>query len=246
MTRQEMAALERVNGVALWRQIADSIRQSIASGEYSGTIPPETLLAERFGVNRHTVRAAVSALSREGVLRSERGRGTFIIRQDSYVFPISRRTRFSEGLSEQARVFDGALLGADQEMADAALARRLSLEAGAPVIRLETLRRADGIALSRATSWFPAGRFAGIADAYREEGSITRAFRRLGLADYVRRETEVTASHASPDDCLALGLSAGAIVLVAQSLNTDLDGVPVQYAVTRFAADRVRLAMDTG
>ena len=241
-------ALVRVNGVSLWRQIADRIRQSIANGAYdnTGMMPAETVLAEQFGVNRHTVRAAVSALAREGVLRSERGRGTFIIRQDRFTMPISRRTRFSEGLSAQARVFDGDILEEAEEVADARLADRLALEPKAAVLRVETVRRADGVALSRASSWFPALRFSGMATAYRETGSITRAFAKLGLKDYVRKQTEVSASHASPEDCHALGLSPGAIVLVAQSLNTDLDGVPVQYAVTRFAADRVTLSLDTG
>lgn len=241
-------ALVRVNGVSLWRQIADRIRQSIANGTYdnTGMIPAETHLAEQFGVNRHTVRAAVSALSREGVLRSERGRGTFIVRQDRFTMPISRRTRFSEGLSAQARVFGGDILEEAEEVADVRLADRLALEPGAAVFRIETVRRADGVALSRASSWFPAARFPGFPAAYRKTGSVTRAFATLGLQDYVRKQTEVTASHASPEDCRALGLSPGAIVLVAQSLNTDLDGVPVQYAATRFAADRVRLSLDTG
>ena len=35
-------------------------------------------LAERYGVNRHTVRSAISALVQEGVLRAEQGRGTFV------------------------------------------------------------------------------------------------------------------------------------------------------------------------
>ncbi|TCT44987.1 phosphonate metabolism transcriptional regulator PhnF [Martelella mediterranea] len=239
--------LVRINGVALWRQIADRIRQSIGNHEYdeTGMIPPETELAERFGVNRHTVRAAVAALSREGVLRSERGRGTFVVRQELYSFPISRRTRFSEGLGEQARVFDGDLLETCEEPASAKLAERLGLEAGARVIRVETVRRADGVALSRSSSWFPSERFAGISEAFLATRSVTAAFRKLGLHDYVRKHTDVTASHAMPDDCKALGLSPGAIVLIARSLNTDLDGVPVQYAVTRFAADRVRISIDS-
>ncbi|MFZ2099583.1 MAG: GntR family transcriptional regulator, partial [Oricola sp.] len=79
--------LERKTGVALWRQIADLIRSDIAAGvaAESGRLPPEMELAKRYGVNRHTVRAAIAALEQEGVLRSEQGRGTF----------VRRRTRLS-------------------------------------------------------------------------------------------------------------------------------------------------------
>ena len=65
--------LQRGVGVALWRQIADAIRHGIATGlaDENGRLPPEAKLAERFGVNRHTVRAAIAALAHEGVLQSQ-------------------------------------------------------------------------------------------------------------------------------------------------------------------------------
>ena len=59
------ARLQRGVGVALWRQIADAIRAGIANGlaDGAGRLPPEAELAERFGANRHTVRAAIAALA---------------------------------------------------------------------------------------------------------------------------------------------------------------------------------------
>jgi len=41
-----------------------------------------------------------------------------------------------------------------------------------------------------------------------------------------------------------LGLSAGAILLVTRSLNADASGVPIQYAVSRFPADRVQFTIE--
>ncbi|WP_176086259.1 phosphonate metabolism transcriptional regulator PhnF [Martelella sp. HB161492] len=241
-----VSTLARSNGVALWRQIADLIRQEIAAGSFdsTGMVPPEMELAARFAVNRHTVRAALAALAQEGVVRSERGRGTFIARQADFAFPISRRTRFSAGLGEQARVFSGSLLEAAREQAPGRVARALALDDGDEVIRTETVRRADGVALSRATSFFPADRFGEIGGVLAETLSVTAALKRFGVEDYLRRETEVTARHASPEDCAALNLSPGAILLVARSVNTDLAGRPIQYSVSRFAADRVRLTID--
>ncbi|MVA51525.1 GntR family transcriptional regulator, partial [Agrobacterium vitis] len=72
MTGQKVTgpkAIERQTGVALWRQIADRIRVSISDGTYdtTGMVPPETILAGEFGVNRHTVRSALAALAQEGI-----------------------------------------------------------------------------------------------------------------------------------------------------------------------------------
>lgn len=240
------ASVQRQSGVALWRQIADRIRASIASGEYdaTGRVPPEIILAAQFGVNRHTVRSALAALAQEGIVKAVQGIGTMIERKERLNFPISRRTRFNEGIGTQARETEGLLLASTEEPASDDLARRLQLEPGAPILRLETLRKADGRPVSRATAWFPAERFAGIEEAYRASGSITAAFSVLGLSDYVRVSTEITASHADGAEMEDLGLSAGAIVLVTHSLNADPDGIPVQYAVSRFPADRVQFTIE--
>lgn len=242
----EKSTVQRQSGVALWRQIADRIRASIAAGEFdsTGRVPPEIVLATQFGVNRHTVRSALAALAQEGIVRAIQGVGTMIERKDRLNFPISRRTRFNEGIGAQARETEGLLLSSTVEPASGKLARRLGMAPDDKVIRLETLRKADGRAVSRATAWFPAGRFAGIDRAYGESGSITAAFRSLGLDDYVRVSTEVTATHADGDDLRDLELSPGAILLVTRSLNADPAGVPVQYAVSRFAADRVQFTIE--
>jgi GntR family phosphonate transport system transcriptional regulator len=238
--------VQRQTGVALWRQIADRIRQAISAGAYdeTGMVPPETVLALQFGVNRHTVRSALAALAQEGIVRAVQGRGTLIERKERLNFPITKRTRFTAGIGEQAREMRGLLLAHAEERADADIARWLKLRPHAPVIRMETVRKADGRPVSCATTWFPAERFAGMPAAYEKTESITRAFAELGLSDYVRATTEITATHADAGDIAALELTPGAIVLITKAMNTDLDGVPVQYSISRFSADRVQFTIE--
>ena len=237
--------VQRQNGVALWRQIADRIRASIANGDYDdiGKVPPEMTLAAQFGVNRHTVRSALAALAQEGIVRPVQGRGTLIERKARLNFPITQRTRFTEGIGKQAREKEGLLLNSAEEPASADVAMHLRIPEGTPVIRLEALRKADRLPVSRSTAWFPAARFRGIEEAYRASGSITAAFKRLGLSDYIRVSTEITAVHADNGDLADLKLSPGAIVLVTRALNTDQQGEPVQYAVSRFPADMVQFTI---
>lgn len=245
MPARAAKSMDRRTGVALWRQIADRIRQGVSAGDFGddGRLPPETALAERFGVNRHTVRGAIAALVQEGVLRAEQGRGTFVERRRRLSYPIARRTRFSEGLRDQAQERRGHLLGQAREAADARVAAALGLDADAPVLRVETMSEADGRPVSRATSWFDVARFDGIAEAIAETGSVTLAYRRHGVEDYFRQSTIVSARHADAHDLAALRLAPGAIVLVAVAINVDTEGRPIQFSETRFAADRVELAV---
>jgi GntR family phosphonate transport system transcriptional regulator len=236
--------VERRNGIALWRQVADKIRLAIGSGEYAKKLPPEVALAARFGVNRHTVREAIAALEQEGVLRAEQGRGTFVEQRRRFAYPIGVRTRFSEGLQGQAKDRRGILLDHAVVSADERTAEALGIEPGAKVVRLETLSEADGRPVSRATSFFDATRFASINKAYAENGSITIALKSFGISDYFRRSTQISARHASESDLAYLRLSPGAIVLVTVYVNVDPEGTPVQFSDTRFAADLVELSVN--
>ncbi len=247
MTPNSVKTVARQTGIALWRQIADRIRASISSGDFdaTGILPAETALAEQFGVNRHTVRSALTALAQEGIVNAVQGRGTMIARRQRLNFPISKRTRFTAGIGDQARDVQGLLLSAGVEPASGEIALRLDVKKDAQILRIEAVRKADGQPVSVSTSWFPLPRFAGMEEAYRQTGSITQAFALCGLSDYLRVSTEITAAHGEPRDLMALGLSPGAIVLVTTALNADPDGIPVQFAVTRFPADRVQLTVNS-
>ncbi|MEO1067218.1 MAG: phosphonate metabolism transcriptional regulator PhnF, partial [Pseudomonadota bacterium] len=209
-------------------------------------LPSEPALAERFDVNRLTLRAAVTALVDEGLLRREQGRGTFVERKKRLVYPISRRTRFSAGLSQQTDEATVQVLGTSREASSPHLAERLALGPGDPVMRVETLSLADKVAVFRSTSWFPADRFSTIGDDIIKTGSITKALLAHGVSDYVRHSTQIEARHATPEDCADLHLSSGAIVLNAEALNHDAGGLPIQFTISRIAADRVTLRIDSG
>ncbi len=240
-------AVERQTGVALWRQIADLIRLSISNGDYDqmGMVPPETVLAGQFGVNRHTVRSALAALADEGLVQAIQGRGTMIQRKERLSFPISRRTRFSQGLGDQARETEAKLLSHVTLPAAGDVATGLRIAPGAPCIQLDLVSSADGRPVSCSTSFFPESRFPDMAEQFERLRSITKAFAAHGLEDYVRISTELVARHANADELALLRLSPGAIVIEATAINADPDGLPVQFARTRFAADRVKLKIET-
>ncbi|MAW85083.1 MAG: phosphonate metabolism transcriptional regulator PhnF [Phyllobacteriaceae bacterium] len=239
----DTARMPRQKGVALWRQISDRLRAEIADStlHVDGKLPTEAELAAAFSVNRHTIRAALSALASEGIVRTEQGRGTFIVRRERFTYPIGLRTRFSAALDGQTPQARTRIAGHREETAPAAAARALALPPASRVIRVETVGDADGEPITCATHWFDARRFAGIGEAIMAHGSITRALREAGVDDYTRRETLIDASHASPEDLHVLKLAPGAIVFVTTAINIDPDGKPIQYSLARFAADRVSL-----
>ncbi|MHB2265969.1 phosphonate metabolism transcriptional regulator PhnF [Aliihoeflea sp. PC F10.4] len=239
------ASLDRGGGVALWRQIADELRRDIVDEVLTegARLPPELALSERFSVNRHTVRAAIAALTTEGVLQAEQGRGTFVRRAPRISYSLGRRTRFSANLEGQARETRRRLLAHALVAADARVAEALDLDEGAEVIRLDLVAEADRIPISRSTAWFDAERFPDMVDEFRKASSITAAFAAQGVSDYTRRFTTVSARHADPKIVEELGLSPGAIVLATLAIDEDANGRAIEFAQTLFAADRVDLVV---
>ena len=75
---------------------------------------------------------------------------------------------------------------------------------------------------------------------------MTSALAKCGVPDCRRALTSIEARHADDNDTIEMQLAPGAIVIVTRALNCDLSGGPIQYSVTRFAADRVELAMGNG
>lgn len=61
-------------------QLADKLRAGIQQGDYTvgEAIPSENLLQETYQLSRHTVRQAIGVLVSEGLLRKEKGSGTYV------------------------------------------------------------------------------------------------------------------------------------------------------------------------
>ncbi len=245
MTKIDRSPASPTGGVALWRQVADAIRLDIVGGKLGpgDRLEGELPLAERFAVNRHTVRRALAVLAEEGVVRAEHGRGTFVAEARRLSYPIGRRTRFSEGLAGQTRDLRASLLSERIERATARLAAQLEVRPGTRLIRLETIASADGRPLTRGSGWFVEERFTGIGAAYAETGSFTRALQRFGIADYQRGTTRISARHATVEEAEALKLSPGAVLLVSDAVDVDIDGRPFHAMLTRFPADRLELVV---
>ena len=236
---------EQSSGVALWRRVADSIERAIVDGRYgSGTkLPGENEIAESHRVNRHTVRRALAALAERGLVRAERGSGTYVEAQ-RIAYPLRTRTRFSEIVGAGGHEPRGQLLHSTIEDADRELARRLGLKAGAALVRLDVLRLADRMPIRIGTTWLDAVRFPDAARIYGKFGSITRLLAHYGVRDYRREWTRITAAIADAADASRLDLPIGKPVLVVDSLDAEIDGRPLLTGRGRFAAERVQFVVE--
>ncbi|MBC7133935.1 putative transcriptional regulator PhnF [Pseudoruegeria aquimaris] len=231
----------------IWRAIADALRSDLAEGKYApgDKLPTEAALAERFGVNRHTVRRGIAALVEEGLIRTRRGSGAFVAATPTD-YPIGTRVRFHENLIAAGRRPEKRVLQIEERSATTGEARALRIAPGDPLCAYHGLSLADGQPIAVFESLFPAGRLSGIARAFSQTGSVTEALRMVGVCDYTRASTRLTAVRATATQALHLQLPEGAPLLKSSAVNVDETGVPVEFGRTWFAGDRVTLTLESG
>ena len=242
--RPAPAADPTETGGARWQAIAAQLRADILAGRVAPgeRLPNEKVLAERFDVNRHTLRQAVQALVREGHLDVRQGSGTFV-RELVLDYALQRRTRLTENLARMGETAGRELLSHGVTAAGE-WAAPLRVTARSKVVVIETRAAVRGRPVSLSTGAFPCPRFAGIAALVERHGSITRSLAELGVVDYTRARSVVSTRLPTQSEADALARPLTQPVLVVQYVNVDRDGVPVEAATTLFAADAVQLVVE--
>lgn len=230
---------------SFWARIAHELAEAIGRGVYAPgeRLPSEHSLAEQYGVNRHTIRRSLASLGQIGLVRSSQGSGTYV--EDFAVdLVLGRRTRHRQNLAQAGLPGGFELLHAQRLRANADVARALEVRAGSAVLHLQVLGDGGGQPLHCSDRFFPLPRFDGLDERLRESGSITAAFGALGVADYTRRQSRISARLPEAGVAACLRQPATRPALYVSSVNVDPQGVPIEYACTWFAGDRVTLTVD--
>ena len=235
----------REHGVSLWRQIASRLQQDVSAGVYppASQLPTEAQLSAQFRVNRHTVRRALEELSRAGLVRVEQGRGSFVA-EDVIEYTVGPRTRFAEWISRHNKEPSGRVLDLRETVADEAIAAGLGVRKGARVILFERLGMADARPVSLTRHHFPASRFPGLLQALEGANSITAALRQIGVDDYLRQTTRVSARMPSADEATLLAMARARPVLVTENVNVDHAGSVIEFGVGLYPTPRVQVVFE--
>ncbi|MEL6318484.1 MAG: phosphonate metabolism transcriptional regulator PhnF, partial [Pseudomonadota bacterium] len=226
----------------IWRVIYDTLKAEIVDGSFKAgeKLPTEKAFAERFGVNRHTVRRALAELSQSGVIAVRRGSGAYVADGVIHV-SLGARPLLSRDVAAFGRTPSHEVVAAEARPADDRVAEHLRLPAGGQVLYIESISMADDTPVCVMQQHFPAERFPTLADALRETGCTRQALTRFGVVDYTRAWTRIAAAAPSRAIAKLLRQPENAPVLRTEALSLDMAGQPIEYAVGCFAGHRAAL-----
>ena len=230
-----------------WQQISVAVSTAIASGEYQrgNRLPTETALAERFGVNRHTVRRALKDLRDKGVVQSRQGAGVFVLGQPR-AYRLGTRTRFSQSLDSRGHGLGMTVLAMETRRASDSERAAFDIAERDPLIVTVAygIRLLEDQPISLFQSLIPTAIAPGFADALADFGSVTKALAACGIADYTRKSTHVTAVAADPMQARHLECRSGAPLLQSDAIDILADGRVIEVGTSWFKGDSIRLVVD--
>jgi GntR family transcriptional regulator len=238
------APLRRASGEPLYAQVARDLAGHVRRGTMlpGARLPPEPALARAYGVNRLTVREALTSLTRQGLVRRVQGVGSFVA--DA---PVRHRIDGDEASLTEAMRAQG--LTVRQDLLEAATGPAEAVPGGpfpdfpGPVTILWIRRWVQDIPWSLTLTWLPASLVARDVQMRPDTSLFALLQEQHGLR-MMRAERTFTAAPAAPSDSEHLDVPTGAPLIVLSGGNVDQHGRRIAQVAHRIRGDRAEYVVD--
>ena len=235
--------LDRQSAVPLYYQIQRFLLEQIHSGAFrpGEAISSEQQISARLRVSRMTVRQALKSLCDQGVLYSQRGKGTFVSEvklEKNFRNVLSFTAEMSKtGSRPSSKVLSFSIAPADINAAKA-----LRIKTQGRVISLRRLRLADAIPMAIEWSHIPVDFCPDLLETFDPRTSLYATMAdRYGIHIAVTEEV-AEAAVADAEESRLLEIRKGSAVFHFARTSYLRDGKPVEYVDSTYRGDRYRIA----
>ncbi len=228
-----MTERRRGGPAPLYHQVYLRLRDTLTEGGDQPTrLPSEPELARRFGVSRVTVRSTLARLEAEGLVRRQRGVGTFAVPVAAPSGPAN-----ISGLLENLISVDAATTA---ETLEWRLVETSPLPG--PALYILRLRAYQARAISLTTLHIAAEHAALIDPAAVGDEPVVRILDRAGVVA-VSADQAISAVAADARAAAALSVAPGAPLIAMRRLMFDAERRPVLHQESLYAPDRFEYRM---
>ncbi|MEV4672143.1 GntR family transcriptional regulator [Actinomadura sp. NPDC049382] len=239
---------------ARYRQVADDLREGITRGTYEpgAALPSQPQLARKYGLNQASISKAITLLESEGLVRTERGVGSFVVD-----IPTIKRTRripsrgngsgstFAEGMEKAGLTPSTELVQAEAIDPPRSVAERLELPAGERVLIRKRHMFADEHPVQVAASYTPMT-VAGSEDIAFPDTGPTGYYERLAERGHrvIRFREDIEARRPTDDEADFLRISSANQVLEVTRFALDRNARPLEVVINVFPAQLWKLSYE--
>jgi len=228
-------------------QLRELLRSHIVTGQWrvGDRLPAERELCEAFGLSRTTVREAIESLVSDGLLRREKGKGTFVAEPKIMEGLLGNPIGFTDAMAEQGYQVETKVLRFEVVTAPADLASELRLTPDEPVTVLERLRFVLGLPILVVTSYLPERLCPGLVGEDFTHRSLYHLLRDKYYYRIARAKRVMEAVAAAEPEVSLLGIKPGAPLMLIRSTAYLEDGTPLEYFVSRHRGDRTQFIVES-
>ena len=223
----------------LYLQLRNEIRRKIETGEYPpGTaIPSEKQLAEHYGVHRLSVRIALDALLREGLLKSSQGKGVYVCGPKTRRSPQTVLSGFRHGLEEHEKDAETRLLVKAERSAGPYYAKLLQINPEDSIWYIRRIDSISGQAVALEDIYITASKLPELPDIDLQMFSLYDAFYWSGIHVSQGKQT-LCITRLDAATARLLGLKAKQPVMQESYLIQDEAGEPVAFSRCYIRAEK--------
>lgn len=241
-----LSKLGRDARLPLYQQVREEIVEKIQNGTWSpdSAIPTEAELTKQYGVAIGTIRKAVDTLVKDGLLYRSQGRGTFVSRPDfkDSLFRFFRQTT-PQGTME---VPDSKILSRNVSIPPVAAVEALNLKNGEEAICLKRKRYLESRVIFLEEIWLPKQLFSVLLDIdLNKFGNLLYPFyeQKCGLSVASAKEM-LKIETADDNTAQELNIETGKPIAVIERIAFGYDKTPLEYRMSRGAAETFRYQID--
>jgi GntR family transcriptional regulator len=246
---EEMSAIgiDKETPIPYHYQLRELLREEITSGRWKvgEHLPSERELCETFALSRTTVREAIDALVHEGLLRRERGRGTFISEPKIMEGLLQTPIGFTDSMLEQGYKVVTQVLRQEVIPAPALVSRELLLKSGEDVTVIDRLRFILNQPILFVTSYVPFRLVPNLVNEDLVNNSLYQLLREKYDLKVTSAKRVMEAVAANENEAKLFNIRLGMPLMLIESTAYLPDGSPLEYFKARHRGDRTRFLVES-
>jgi GntR family transcriptional regulator len=231
--------------IPLYYQLENILREKIRSGEYGpgDPFPTEDQLVKAYGVSRITVRQALSALEKDGLIARRRGKGSFVTEGRGQLEPMKLTGMMEDiinmGVKTKTKIINFGFVPPPKKVAES-----LRLDEDSKVLRIERLRLIQEAPISYTISYIPAdlGKKINIKDLTTHP--ILNILEKKCKVKIGRGFQIIEATVADSRIASFLDVMTGAPLLKIERTVFDIKNRPVEYISILYRSDRYHYSVE--
>ncbi|GGI65492.1 MULTISPECIES: GntR family transcriptional regulator [Enterococcus] len=223
-----------------YEKIANILRKRIADGIYppDSLLPNQIELVEEFQVSRVTIKKSINILAMEGLVYSQRGAGTRVLKRGVWGSENYSATEY-DGLSQQMkdRNLTSQIITFEVKFPDDLIREKLLLDKHKPVYKIIRLRLLDGAPYVLEHTYMPTELVPDLNPSILEKSIYEYLHQQLGIT-FAGAYRKLKADKADQLDKTYLNCEASDPILEVEQIVYLKDGQPIEYSRSRNRYDQ--------